>query len=93
MEVVGDQHDREPLLRKALDEREHLLGLCDAERGGRLVEDDDAGSSTSPRARPRPTGADPRELATGWRIERIVVTESDFSVSAVFCSITGSFSR
>ena len=30
---------REPLLGEALDEREHLLGLRDAERGGRLVED------------------------------------------------------
>ena len=35
----------------------------------------------------------PERLATGWRIERIVVTESDFSVCAVFASMTDSFSR
>ena len=35
----------------------------------------------------------PESVATGWRIERIVVTASDFSVSLVFASIGGSFSR
>ena len=35
----------------------------------------------------------PESVATGWRTERIVVTASDFSVSAVFCSMIGSFSR
>ena len=39
VQVVRDQDDREPLLGEPLDEREHLLGLRDAERGGRLVED------------------------------------------------------
>ena len=33
----------------------------------------------------------PESVATGCRIELIVVTASDFSVSAVCCSITGSF--
>ena len=32
---------REPLLGEPVDELEHLLGLRDAERGGRLVEDDE----------------------------------------------------
>ena len=35
----------------------------------------------------------PERLATGCRIERIVVTESDFSVWAVFASMTGSLRR
>ena len=35
----------------------------------------------------------PESVATGWRIELIVVTASDFSVSAVFCSMIGSFRR
>ena len=33
----------------------------------------------------------PESVATGCRIDEIVVTASDFSVSAVFCSIAGSF--
>ena len=32
----------------------------------------------------------PESVATGWRIDEIVVTASDFSVSAVFFSIAGS---
>ena len=44
-------------------------------------------------ARPRPTGADrPRASPPAWRIDEIVVTRSDLSVSAVRCSITGSLS-
>src|SRR5579862_238116 len=35
----------------------------------------------------------PERVATGCRIERIVVTASDFIVSAVFCSMIGSLSR
>src|SRR5262245_61425512 len=35
----------------------------------------------------------PESVATRCLIERMVVTESDVSVSAVFCSISGSFSR
>src|SRR5579864_1826529 len=35
----------------------------------------------------------PESEATGWRIELMVVTASDLSVSAVFCSMIGSFSR
>ncbi len=35
----------------------------------------------------------PERVATGCRIERIVVTERLFSVSAVRASMTGSFSR
>ena len=41
VKVVRDQDDREPLLAEPLDEREHLLGLRDAERSRRLVEDDE----------------------------------------------------
>ena len=46
VQVVGDQDDGEALLAEALDEVEHLAGLRDAERRGRLVEDHDASSST-----------------------------------------------
>ena len=35
----------------------------------------------------------PDSVATGWRIERIVVTARLFIVSAVLASITGSLSR
>ena len=41
VQVVRDEHDGETLLGQARDELEHLLGLGDAERGGRLVEDDE----------------------------------------------------
>ena len=41
VEVVRDQDDAEALLGEAVDEREHLLGLRDAERRRRLVEDDE----------------------------------------------------
>ena len=43
VEVVGDEDDGEPLLGEPPDEVEHLPRLGDAERGRRLVEDDDAG--------------------------------------------------
>ncbi len=43
VQVVRDEDDREPLLGETLHEVEHLLGLSDAERGGRLVEDDERG--------------------------------------------------
>src|SRR5207249_7967450 len=39
VQVVRDQDDAETLFRQPVDERQHLLGLRDAERGGRLVED------------------------------------------------------
>ncbi len=39
VQVVRDEDDGEPLLGQAPDELEHLLGLRDAERRGRLVED------------------------------------------------------
>ena len=42
VQVVRDQHDGEPLLGQPLDELEHLLGLRDAERRRRLVEDHEA---------------------------------------------------
>ena len=35
----------------------------------------------------------PESVATGWRTERIVVTEREASVSVVFCSIGASRSR
>ena len=41
VEVVRDQNDGEALLAEPLDEFEHLLGLRDPERRGRLVEDDE----------------------------------------------------
>ena len=43
MQVVGDDHDREALLAETADEREHLLGLGDTERCGRLVQDHELG--------------------------------------------------
>ena len=43
VQVVRDEDDGEPLLGQPLDELEHLLGLRDAERRGRLVEDDELG--------------------------------------------------
>ena len=43
VEVVADEHDRQALVREPAHELEHLLGLRDAERRGRLVEDDDLG--------------------------------------------------
>ena len=57
VEVVRDQDDAEALLAEAAHEREHLLGLRDAERRGRLVEDDELRVPHAPRARRRPTGA------------------------------------
>ena len=42
VEVVRDEHDGQPSLREALDEVEHLARLGHAERGGRLVENDEA---------------------------------------------------
>ena len=35
----------------------------------------------------------PESCATGWRTERIVVTDSAFSVSVARCSMCASFSR
>src|SRR4051812_579583 len=42
VQVVRDDHDREPLLAQPSHELEHLARLRDAERRRRLVEDDDA---------------------------------------------------
>ena len=94
VQVVRDQDHGDPLLGQALDEREHLLGLRDAERGGRLVEDHELASSTSPRARPRPTGAGRRRASRPAAGSSGSSSRASlFSVSAVFCSITGSLSR
>ena len=41
VQVVRDEHDREAPVGEALDEVEHLARLGDAERRGRLVEDDE----------------------------------------------------
>ena len=41
--VVGDQDDREAVVGEPADQVEHLLGLGDAQRRGRLVEDDELG--------------------------------------------------
>src|SRR5437868_13873691 len=38
---MGHEYDREPLLGEPLDEFEHLPGLRDSQRRGRLVEEDD----------------------------------------------------
>ena len=46
VEVVRDDHDAQAALGQPAHEVEHLAGLGDAERGGRLVEDDAASSST-----------------------------------------------
>ena len=57
VQVVGDDDDREALGSEPGDEVEHLAGLRDAERGGRLVEDDEARVPHAPRVRSRPTAA------------------------------------
>ena len=54
--VVADQHDREARVAHAPDQVEHVARLHDAERGGRLVHEDDL-------ARPRDGAA----IATPWR--------------------------
>ena len=66
VQVVRDQDDREPLLGQPLDEREHLLGLRYAERGGRLVEDHEL-RVPHHRARDR----DGLPLAAGERRDRL----------------------
>ena len=48
--VVGDEDDGEPVVGQPPDEVEHLLGLGDAQRGGRLVEDHEL---AVPQHRPR----------------------------------------
>ncbi len=95
VEVVRDEDDGEPLVGQPPDELEHLLGLRDAERRGRLVEDDEASSSTcTARATATDCRCPPERVATVWRIDLIVVTANDpCSVSAVRCSIAGSLSR
>ena len=85
--------DREALLAEALDEVEHLPGLGDAERRGRLVEDHDAWSSTSRPWRPRPTGAGRRTarrrsgapsgcVVTESAAERLAARASPSSISS-----------
>ena len=54
--VVADQDDREPAVAHAADQVEHAARLHDAERGRRLVHEDDL-------ARPRHRAA----IATPWR--------------------------
>ncbi len=63
--VVADQDDAVPALAQPLDEVEHLGGLRDAERGGRLVEDDDARLADE-----RPGDRDGLALAAGERGDR-----------------------
>ena len=46
VQVVRDEHDGQALVGESLDELQDLLGLRDAERRGRLVEDDELASST-----------------------------------------------
>ena len=62
---MADDHDAEPLGREAADELEHLGGLHDAERRGRLVEDHQARLAEQ-RARDR----DGLALAAGERADR-----------------------
>src|SRR6266480_1433050 len=50
--VVADQDDRQAPAAQPLDQGEHLAGLADAQRGGRLVQDDDLGTERG-RARDR----------------------------------------
>ncbi len=77
-QVVGDDHDREPLLAQAPHECEHLLGLRDTESGCRLIEDDELLEfhSNGLRDRDRIRRRLPESVATGCRIELIVVTAS-----------------
>ena len=63
--VVADEHDREPLLAHAPDEVEHVAGLDHAERGRRLVHEDDL-RGPGHRARDR----DALALAAGHRRHR-----------------------
>ena len=63
--VVADEHDREALLAHARDEVEHVARLDDAERGGRLVHEDDL-RGPGHRARDR----DALALAAGHRRHR-----------------------
>ena len=55
--VVRDQHDAEAVVGEPADQVEHLAGLGDAERGGRLVED----------ARPCEFHSTALAIATVWR--------------------------
>ena len=64
---MGDEDDRQPLLGETPDERKHLLGLDDAERRCRLVEEDDAGV---PHHRPR--DCDGLTLAARERRDRLL---------------------
>ena len=93
VEVVRDEDDREPLLGEALDERS-TCSVCETPSAA-------VGSSRitslefhiTARATATDCRCPPESVATGWRIERIVVTASVFSVSLVFASIGGSFRR
>ena len=68
--VVADQEDGQPAVGQPADQVENLLGLRDTERRGRLVEDDDAWSSTAPHvAMATVCRCPPDRLATCWRID------------------------
>ena len=66
VQVVRDEHDREPLIGQPLDELEHLLRLGDAERRSRLVEDHEAGVPHH-----RAGDGDRLPLAAGERRDRL----------------------
>ena len=74
LQVVHDQDDRLPRVSRAPDLIEHLLGLADGERRGRLVEDQ--------AARPVNDGAGDRDslfLAAGQRRGRIAQAPSQIN--------------
>ena len=87
VQVVRDEHDREALLGEPAHEVEHLARLRDAERGGRLVEDHEREFHMTAFATATDWRWPPERPATVWRTERIVVTDSELSVSRQRCSI------
>ena len=60
LHVVADEDDRDPVALQALDEGQHDLSLLDAERGGRLVEQNDPAAPQH-----RPGDSDRLPLAAG----------------------------
>ena len=93
MQVVRDEDDREPLVGQPVDE----LSTCCVCATPSAAVGSSRITSREFHITARATATDcrwpPERVATGWRIERIVVTARLFIVSAVLASITGSFSR
>ena len=82
VEVVADQDHAEAVVGEPADEVEDLLGLGDAEGGGRLVEDDDLGVPQHGAWRsPRSAAGHRRGYATCCRTDFTVRTERAARVS------------